>query len=108
MRLAAEAGQAFGIVTEAFRKNLDGDFTAQLQVLGPIDLSHAPGTQVAEDLKGPYLLSGIQRHGWLQRFRVAAVYDKTGGNRSALCAVLVGTATGGSGGGSDGTGTRWC
>ena len=37
-----EAGQAFGIVSEQLRQDLDGHLTAQLGIPRPVNLSHPP------------------------------------------------------------------
>ena len=40
-RFAVEAGQAFRVVGELRRQQLEGDFAAQLGVAGAVDLTHA-------------------------------------------------------------------
>src|SRR5262245_15712312 len=47
---ALESCYAFAVVTEGFRKKLDGNTAAQLRVNGLIHLSHAARTQMARDL----------------------------------------------------------
>ena len=48
--LALEAGDAVLVLEELLRQDLDGDVPLELRIAGPIDLSHAPGTERGEDL----------------------------------------------------------
>ena len=49
-RFPLEAGEAFGIVGKEIRQDLEGDFTVQCGIAGPIDLAHATGPKGGEDL----------------------------------------------------------
>ncbi len=46
---ALEAGQQIGVGGQLWMEDLDGDVSSQILVVGAIDLSHAAGTERAED-----------------------------------------------------------
>ena len=52
LRLALETSQAFRVGQEVGGEDLDRDLTLEGGVLRPVDLSHCPGAQFAEDLDG--------------------------------------------------------
>ena len=49
-RLPFEAGQPLGVLRDLLQEQLDRHLAAELRILRPIDLSHAPGTEGRNDL----------------------------------------------------------
>ena len=60
--LPLEPVQPVRIVGQLAWKDLDGDVSVELGVARPVDLSHAAGSDEAEDLEPPQSISGPQRH----------------------------------------------
>ena len=61
-RLLLEAAQASGVLRERRRQHLDRDLAAEPRILRAVDLAHAPGADRVEDLVGPELRPGHERH----------------------------------------------
>ncbi len=61
-RLALETGQTIRVAGHVFGKDLDRDVAAQPRVPRPIDLSHSPRPDRAEDLVGAEAGTGGERH----------------------------------------------
>jgi hypothetical protein len=60
--LAFEAGQAFGILRHLLEQHLDRDLAIELGVPRPIHLSHSSGTEDAENLVAPKMVTGRESH----------------------------------------------
>ena len=60
--LLLEAAQAVRVLREGGGQDLDGDVAREARILRPIDLAHASGADLAEDLVGTELGSGGQGH----------------------------------------------
>ena len=68
LRLAPEAGEAFGIGSEELGQDLQRDVAAELRVARAIDLAHAAGAEQGGDPVRAEPSTGGQRHVWLSEF----------------------------------------
>ena len=65
LRLLLEAAQAIGVLRERRGQDLDRDLAPEPRILRAVDLAHAAGADLAEDLVGAELRTGRQGHGYL-------------------------------------------
>src|SRR6185369_7210852 len=71
-RLLLEATQAIRVLRERGRQDLDRDVAPEARILRAVDLSHAPGADLAEDLVGA-------------EFRARRDGHLVGGSGSVIC-----------------------
>ena len=61
-RFLLEAAAPIRIVHERRRQDFDGDVALQLMIAGPIDFTHAPGAEGAQDLEAAETIADGKRH----------------------------------------------
>ena len=64
LRLAGEAGQAFGVAGQSFRQHLQCGVALQVRVARPIDLAHPTGPERRDDLVRPDSGTRSEGLGW--------------------------------------------